>query len=133
MSYNKILLVGRLGSDVAIDQTNTGATPIARGSIAVSESYQDKKTKEWKEVVDWIQLRFYDKMAKSASERIKKGMEVFIEGKLKTWKFERGGKTEYATAVKVEKFLLFKGSNPKGSDGAVIPSEDMESDNNSPF
>jgi len=135
MSVNRVILIGRLGADVAIDRTNVGATPIARGSLACSESYQDKKTREWKEIVDWVQLRFYDRLAEKAVEKLKKGVEVYIEGKIKTWKFERGGKTEYATAVKVEKFLVFKGSNSGGSNGNGVPVsvEDDYGEDQSPF
>lgn len=115
MGINEVTLVGRLGADVATDKSNVGATPIARGSLAISDPYQDKRTKEWKEVVDWVQLRFYDKMSERAVEKLKKGTTVLIKGKIKTWRFERAGKTEFATAVKVEKFYVLKEAGNKNT------------------
>jgi single-strand DNA-binding protein len=109
MSVNRVTLIGRMGADVALDPNNKGAVKVARGSIAVSESYKDKSG-EWKEVVDWIQVRFYDRLADGAIGKLKKGMEVYMEGKVKTWKFEKDGKTTYATAIKIEKFYVPKGS-----------------------
>lgn len=121
MSVNKVLLIGRMGGDATDDPKNTGKVKVARGSIAVSESYKDKSG-AWKEVTDWVQLRFYDRLAEGAIKKLKKGMEVYVEGKIKTWTFEKDGKTQYATAVKVEKFLTFKGSgNGSSNEPTDIP------------
>lgn len=85
-SVNKVILIGRLGSDVEIFEGNN--YKFAKVSVATSESWKDKKTDEWKEATEWHKCKAsMGQMPEKMKENLVKGDLVYIEGSLRTNKF----------------------------------------------
>jgi len=79
---NKVILVGNLGADPEIKQVNS--TQAANVSLATSESWTDKTTNQRQEKTEWHRLVFWDKLADIAAQYLKKGSQIYVEGKLQT-------------------------------------------------
>lgn len=97
---NKVILVGKLGNDPEIRYMNNGGA-VANLSVATSESWRDKATGENKEVTEWHRVVIFGKLAEVAGEYLKKGSQVYLEGQLKTRKWEKGGVERYTTEVHI--------------------------------
>ena len=100
---NKVILIGRLGKDPDIRVMPNGDT-LANISIATSETWKDKNTGEKKEKTQWHNVVIFGKLADIASQYLKKGSNVYIEGKLHTEKYEKNGQDVYTTKVYVQSF-----------------------------
>lgn len=105
---NKVIIVGNLGKDPEVKAA--GQTTVANFSLATSESYTDKSGKkqdktEWHKVVAW------GKLAELAGQYLKKGRQVYVEGKLQTREWEKDGQKRYTTEV-VATNITFLGSKP---------------------
>lgn len=96
---NKVIIVGRLGKDVEMRyQPNGGA--IANLSLATSEKWKDKQTGEQKEKTEWHRVVIFGKLAEVAGEYLRKGSNVYVEGKLKTRKWtNQQGQDQYTTEI----------------------------------
>jgi single-strand DNA-binding protein len=105
-SVNKVILIGNLGRDPEVRYLESGV-PVARFSIATSESYTDKNSGEKKEVTDWHNIVLWRGLAKVAESYLKKGMKVYVEGKLKTrtWQDENN-QTRYSTEVVADQMTM---------------------------
>ena len=105
-SVNKVILIGNLGRDPEVRYLESGV-PVARFSIATSESYSDKNSGEKKEVTDWHKFVLWRGLAKVAESYLKKGMKVYVEGKLKTrtWQDENN-QTRYSTEVVADQMTM---------------------------
>lgn len=112
---NKVTLIGRLGKD-AEQRTFDGGTIITRFSVATSESYKDK-TDQWVEQTEWHQIVAWRDLAKRTGEQLKKGMLVYLEGKLtyRTWK-DSDGKEQKMTEIVLSSYRLL--SKPEYSNGS---------------
>ena len=98
MSVNKVILVGRCGQDPEVRYPPTGA--ITSITVATSESWKDKVTGEKKELTEWHRISFFGKLAEIAGQYLKKGSQVYIEGKLRTNKYtDRDGIERYQTGI----------------------------------
>ena len=87
-SVNKVILIGNLGADPEIRRTQDGR-PIANLRLATSESWRDKATGERKEKTEWHRVTIWNENAiKFIEEHLKKGDQVYIEGKIETRKYE---------------------------------------------
>ncbi len=82
-SVNKVILVGNLGKDPEVRYLENGVS-VARFPIATSETFTDKNSGEKREITDWHNIVLWRGLAKIAESYLKKGMKVYIEGKLKT-------------------------------------------------
>jgi single-strand DNA-binding protein len=104
-SVNKVILVGNLGADPEIRQTQDGR-PIANLSIATSESWRDKGTGERKERTEWHRVVIFSEgLAKIAEQYLKKGAKVYVEGQLQTRKWtDQSGQDKYTTEVVLSGF-----------------------------
>lgn len=96
-SINKVTILGNLGNDPEIRTTNTGST-IANLSVATTDSYKDKSG-NWQENTEWHRIILWDRLAERASQYLKKGSKVYIEGKLKYGSYEKDGITRYTTDI----------------------------------
>ncbi|MDV0920856.1 single-stranded DNA-binding protein, partial [Escherichia coli] len=83
---NKVILIGTLGQDPDIRYIPNGGA-VGRLSIATNESWRDKQTGKQKEQTEWHKVILFGKIAEIASEYLRKGSQVYIEGKLKTRKW----------------------------------------------
>ncbi len=100
-TVNKVILVGRLGSDPEIRVSQDG-NKIARFSIATSESWNDKNTNERKEKTEWHRIVIFNEgLVNVVQQYLKKGANVYIEGQLATrkWKDESSGQDKYSTEI----------------------------------
>ncbi len=99
---NKVILVGNLGQDPDVRYTadNRAITNI---SIATSESWKDRNTGEQREKTEWHRVVFFGKLAEIAAEYLKKGSQVYVEGKLQTRKWQdQNGQDRWTTEVVVD-------------------------------
>ena len=99
-SLNKVMLIGNLGADPVIRQTQDGKK-LAQLSLATSESWKDKATGEKKEKTSWHRIViFNDGLAGVVENYVKKGSQIFVEGQLQTRKFtDQDGNEKYTTEV----------------------------------
>lgn len=98
---NKVILVGNLGQDPEIRYMPNGGA-VANITIATSESWRDKQTGENKEITEWHRVVLFGKLAEVAGEYLHKGSQVYIEGQLRTRKWQdQGGQERYTTEVVV--------------------------------
>ncbi|HHB92285.1 MAG TPA: single-stranded DNA-binding protein [Thioploca sp.] len=96
---NKVILVGRLGNEPDIRSTASGMT-IVTISLATNFSTKDKQTGEWKEETEWHRVVLFDKLADVAKQYLNKGSQVYIEGRLRTNKWQdKNGQDRYTTEI----------------------------------
>ena len=96
---NKVILVGNVGQDPESRAMPSGRM-VTNLRIATSESWRDKTTGEQKEQTEWHTVVFFDRVAEIAAEYLRKGQQVYVEGKLRTRKWQdKHGHDRYATEV----------------------------------
>jgi single-strand DNA-binding protein len=96
---NKVILIGNLGADPEVRYLE-GGTPVANLRIATSETYKDRTTGERKTITEWHSVVLWRGLAEIAEKYLKKGNQVYIEGKLRTrsWQ-DNDGNTRYTTEI----------------------------------
>jgi len=96
---NKVIIVGNLGNDP--EQKDSGGTAITNISVATSESWKDKNTGEQQERTEWHRIVFFNRLAEIAAQYLQKGSKVFVEGKLRTrkWQDKETGQDRYGTEI----------------------------------
>ncbi len=110
MSVNKVHLLGRVGNDVTLTTFDNGGS-IANISLATDEGYKDKEGHKV-EKTEWHKVVARNKTAEILCQYLKKGNEVYIEGKLSTRKWtDTNGKDNWTTEVIVESFSFISGQN----------------------
>ncbi|PLR52379.1 single-stranded DNA-binding protein [Chimaeribacter arupi] len=98
---NKVILVGNLGQDPEVRYMPSGGA-VANITLATSESWRDKATGEQKEKTEWHRVVLFGKLAEVAGEYLRKGSQVYIEGKLATRKWtDQAGVEKYTTEIHV--------------------------------
>lgn len=96
---NKVILVGNLGKDPEIRYTASGAA-IANITIATTESWRDKQSGEKQEKTEWHRVVFFSRLAEIVGEYLKKGSQVYVEGRLQTRKWQdKSGQDRYTTEI----------------------------------
>ena len=117
-SVNKVILVGNLGRDPETRYSTSGAA-ICNITVATSRQWKDKASGEKKEETEWHRVVFYDRLAEIAGEYLKKGRPVYVEGRLKTRKWQdKEGQDRYTTEIIAEEMQLL-GSREGGGGGAA--------------
>ena len=98
-SVNKVILIGNLGRDPEVRYTPNG-NAICNVTIATSRNWKDKTSGEKMEETEWHRVVFYDRLAEIAGEYLKKGRPVYVEGRLKTRKWQdKDGVEKYTTEI----------------------------------
>ncbi|EER47557.1 single-stranded DNA binding protein [Actinobacillus minor NM305] len=111
---NKVIIVGRLGNDPEM-RTMPNGDPVAKISLATSESWTDKNTGEKKEQTEWHTVIAFRKLAEIMGQYLKKGSQVYIEGKLRTRKWQaQDGTDRYTTEIIADKLEML-GSSQGGN------------------
>jgi len=96
---NKVILVGNLGKDPEVRYLE-GGTAVANFPIATSETYKDRNTGEKKTVTEWHNVVVWRKLAEIAEKYLKKGNQIYIEGKLRTRQWQdKDGNNRYTTEI----------------------------------
>jgi single-strand DNA-binding protein len=120
MSLNKVMVIGHLGQDPEIRYTPTGM-PVVNFSVATDEAYRDKEGKR-QERAEWHRIVVIGKLAMTCNEYLKKGREVFVEGRLRTREWGNNGSNARRTVI-VAARVQFLGVPPSHAK-AEEPSED---------
>jgi single-strand DNA-binding protein len=114
---NKVILVGNLGKDPETRYMPNGKA-VTNFSIATSESWKDKQTGEQREQTEWHNIVMYDRLAEIAAEYLKKGSQVYIEGKLRTRKWQdKEGRDRYTTEINANEMQMLGGRSGGGGGG----------------
>ena len=114
---NKVILVGNLGNDPEIRYSQGGAA-ITNVSIATSEAWKDKQTGQPQERTEWHRVVFFNRLAEIAGEYLRKGSKVYVEGSLRTRKWQdKEGQDRYTTEI-VANELQMLDSRGDGSSSA---------------
>ena len=101
---NKCIIMGRLGQDPEV-RYSQGGTAFCNITVATGEEWKDKQTGEKKEKTEWHRIVFSGKLAEIAGEYLKKGSQVYVEGKLETRKWtDQSGQDKYTTEIVVDSF-----------------------------
>ena len=117
---NKVILVGNLGQDPETRYMPNGKA-VTNLRIATSESWKDKQTGEQREQTEWHSIVMYDKLAEIAAEYLRKGSQVYVEGKLRTRKWQdKEGRDRYTTEINANEMQMLggRGGDRGGAGGA---------------
>jgi single-strand DNA-binding protein len=112
---NKVILVGNLGQDPETRSMPSGKA-VTNVRIATSESWRDKQTGEQKEQTEWHTVVFFDRLAEIAAEYLKKGSQVYVEGRLRTrkWQDKNTGADRYSTEIVANEMQMLGGRGGGG-------------------
>ncbi len=118
---NKVILIGNLGNDPDVRYTANGKA-ITNISLATSESWKDKDSGEQQERTEWHRVVFFGRLAEIASEYLKKGSQVYVEGSLRTNKWQdKEGKDRYTTEIIASEMQMLGGRG--GSSGTAYSNQ----------
>ncbi len=118
-SVNKVILIGNLGKDPELKHTSSG-TAVATMTLATNERFKDKSG-EWQDKTEWHNVVLWQRLAEVASEYLKKGRSVYVEGRLQTRSWEdKQGQKRYTTEIVASDLVLLgggRGGDEGGSGG----------------
>ena len=119
---NKVILVGNLGADPEVKYMPNG-NAVANVTLATSESWKDKQSGEQKDKTEWHRVVFFRRLAEIAGEYLKKGSQIYIEGKLQTRKWQdQQGNDRYTTEVIANEMQMLGGRGGGGMSAPAAPS-----------
>ena len=114
---NKVILVGNLGRDPEIRYTQ-GGDPIASFSVATSDSWKDRNTGDTRENTEWHRVVMFRGLAKIAEDWLRKGQQVYIEGRLRTRKWQdQSGQDRWTTEIVANEMQMLGGRGGSGGGG----------------
>jgi single-strand DNA-binding protein len=115
---NKVILVGNLGRDPEMRYTASGAA-IANVTIATTDSWRDKQSGEKQEKTEWHRVVFFNRLAEVVGEYLRKGSQVYVEGRLQTRKWQdQSGQDKYTTEVVANEMQMLGGRGDGGGQAA---------------
>ena len=115
---NKAIIVGNLGRDPEVRYTANG-NAIANITVATTESWKDKQSGERQEKTEWHRVVFFGRLAEIAGEYLKKGSQVYIEGRLQTRKWEdKSGQERYTTEIVASEMQMLGSRGGGGSEAS---------------
>ncbi|MGB5725729.1 MAG: single-stranded DNA-binding protein [Thiogranum sp.] len=113
---NKVILVGNLGADPEGKYMPNG-NAVANVTLATSESWKDKQSGEQKDKTEWHRVVFFRRLAEIAGEYLKKGSQVYLEGKLQTRKWQdKNGNDRYTTEIIANEMQMLGGRGGGSAD-----------------
>ena len=113
-SVNKVILVGNLGADPEVRYMSNGEA-VANVRLATTESWKDKNSGEKREVTEWHRVVFYRKLAEIVGQYLKKGSSVYIEGRIRTRKWQdKDGQERYTTEIEAEEMKMLGSRQGQG-------------------
>lgn len=113
-TYNKVILIGRLGRDPELKYTQTG-TPVANMSLATNETYFDREGNR-QERTDWHRIVVWNKQAENVANYLSKGRMALVEGSLQTRKYQDNqGQDRYITEVRAQRVVFMDGQGQGSS------------------
>ncbi len=126
-SVNKVIIVGNLGRDPETRYMPSGDA-ITNITVATTDKWKDRATGEQKEATEWHRISFFGRLAEVAGQYLKKGSQVYVEGKLRTRKYtDKDGVEKYATDIIADAMQMLgsrqgAGGAPAGDDYGAPPS-----------
>ena len=129
MAVNKFIGIGNLGRDPEMRVMPADGKYVTNISIAITESYKDKQGQK-QEVTEWVNVVFFGKLAEIAGQYLKKGSKVYIEGKLKTEKYQKDGQDRYITKVIANSMQMLSGADKAEKIEKTTPEESRNIDLN---
>ena len=115
---NKVILVGNLGQDPETRYMPSGGA-VTNITLATNESWKDKQTGEQKDRTEWHKVAMFNRLAEIAAEYLRKGSQVYVEGKLRTRKWQdRDGNDRYTTEVIADEMQMLGGRGGGGGGGS---------------
>jgi single-strand DNA-binding protein len=129
---NKVILVGNLGADPDTRYMPSGKA-VTNIRLATSESWKDKQTGDMQERTEWHSIVMYDKLGEIAAEYLRKGSQVYIEGKIRTRKWQdKEGKDRYTTEVIADQMQMLGGRGGGGGGASSEPREPRSASRQAP-
>jgi single-strand DNA-binding protein len=120
-SVNKVILIGNLGADPEMRATSSGE-PICNLRLATTEKWKEKATGEARETTEWHRVVLYRRLAEIAGEYLRKGSPIYIEGRLRTRKWQdKEGRERSTTEIEANELKML-GSKPSGTESHFAPS-----------
>ncbi|MBT8092725.1 MAG: single-stranded DNA-binding protein [Gammaproteobacteria bacterium] len=111
---NKVIIVGNLGQDPETRYMPSGAA-VTNFTVATNESWKDKQTGEQKDRTEWHRVAMFNRLAEIAAEYLRKGSQVYIEGKLRTRKWQgQDGNDRYTTEIIADEMQMLGGRGGSG-------------------
>ncbi len=124
---NKVILIGNLGNDPEVRYTANGSA-VANISLATAESWKDKNTGEQQERTEWHRIVFFSRLAEIVGEYLRKGSQVYIEGRLQTRKWtDKEGQDRYTTEIVANEMQMLGSRGGGGGTASFEPSQSSES------
>lgn len=121
-SVNKVIIVGNLGRDPETRYMPSGDA-LTNIAVATTDKWKDKATGEQKEATEWHRIAFFGKLAEIAGQYLKKGSQVYIEGKLRTRKYtDKDGVEKYSTEIVADSMQML--GSRQGMGGGAAPMDD---------
>jgi len=123
-SLNKVILIGNLGKDPETRYAPSGDA-ICNLTIATSETWKDKATGEKKEQTEWHRVVFFGRLAEIAAQYLRKGSQVYVEGRLQTRKWQdKDGQDRYTTEIRADEMKML--GSRQGAGGGDAPMRQYE-------
>ena len=114
---NKVILVGNLGRDPEMRYTPSG-TAVANVTIATTDAWKDKQSGDKQERTEWHRVVFFNRLAEIVGEYLKKGSQVYVEGRLQTRKWQdQGGQDRYTTEIVANDMQMLGGRDSASASG----------------
>lgn len=111
---NKVIIVGNLGNDPEVRYMPNGGA-VANVSVATTESWKDKQSGQKVDKTEWHRVVFYNKLAEIVGEYLKKGSQIYLEGRLQTRKWQnKDGVDQYTTEIVASEMQMLGGRNDSG-------------------
>jgi len=123
---NKVILVGNLGRDPETRYLPSG-DPVTSFSIATSESWRDQQSGQQQERTEWHNVVCFKRLAEIASQYLRKGSKVYLEGSLRTSNWEKDGQKHYKTEIVAKDMQMLDSRGAGGGGGAPSGFESRES------
>jgi single-strand DNA-binding protein len=121
---NKVILVGNLGADPETRYMPSGSA-VTNLSIATSESWKDKQSGEQKDRTEWHKVAMFNRLAEIAAEYLRKGSQVYIEGKLRTRKWQdKNGQDRWTTEIIADEMQMLGGRGGGGGSAPMSSGQD---------
>lgn len=115
---NKVILIGNLGGDPETRYMPSGSA-VTNITVATNESWKDKQTGEQKDRTEWHKVAMFNRLAEVAAEYLRKGSQVYIEGKLRTRKWQdKSGQDRWTTEIIADEMQMLGGRGGGGGGGA---------------
>lgn len=128
---NKVILIGNLGADPET-RHSAGGSQVTNIRVATSESWKDKAG-EKQEKTEWHRITFFGRLAEIASEFLRKGSMVYVEGRIETSTYEKDGEKRYSTAIVAKEMQMLGGKSSGAPEGAQAASPPKPFDDDIPF